>query len=141
MDRKKVLVLCTGNSARSIMAEYLINHELGDTWVAFSAGVEPQSPKPHAIRVLEEHGIATEGVRSKSVEEFLCRDDLDLVITVCDHARESCPVFPHLVEQVHLGIEDPAPFIHEPDEIAMTQFREAFQAIREDVLGFLREKR
>ncbi len=137
---KNVLVLCTGNSARSIMAEYLINHDLAGKWQAFSAGVEPSSPKKHALQALEEIGISTEGARSKSVEEFLNRDDLDLVITVCDHAKETCPVFFKPVEQVHIGIEDPAPYSDGPDEVAIQKFREARDTIREQVVAFLREQ-
>jgi arsenate reductase len=137
---REVLVLCTGNSARSIMAEFIINHELAGLWHASSAGVEPSSPKPHALRALEEIGVPHEGARSQSVEEFLHRDDLDLVITVCDHARETCPVFLRPVEQVHIGLEDPALFIEKGDEVAMEKFREVREAIREQVVLFLRER-
>jgi len=90
---KKVLILCTGNSCRSIMAEGLVNHYLGEKWKAFSAGVSPSQVNPIAIKVIQELGIDTSEFRSKSVAEFLSRDDLDLVITVCDNARETCPIF------------------------------------------------
>lgn len=137
---KKVLVLCTGNSARSIIAECLINHYLGDTWQAYSAGVEPSTPNRYALKVLDVIGVSHAGARSKSVAEFLDRDDLDLVITVCDHARETCPVFLRPIEQVHIGIEDPAPFSDESEEIALSVFRQTTQTIKEKVIGFLVNK-
>ncbi|MFH0883204.1 MAG: arsenate reductase ArsC [bacterium] len=136
---KKVLILCTGNSARSLMAEYLVNRELGQQWQAESAGVEPSRPNPWAIRVLEELGIDAGGARSKSVEEFLERDDLDLVVTVCDHARETCPVFPHPVKQIHMGFEDPAPYSNEPEDIALAKFREVRDLIRNQLLPVLEQ--
>lgn len=140
MKVRKVLVLCTGNSARSIMAEFLVNHDLAGRWLAFSAGVEPSSPKVHALRALREVGISPRGARSKPVEEFLEREDLDLVITVCDHAKETCPVFLKPVEQVHIGIEDPAPFADRPDEVAMEKFREVRDTIRRKVVGYLERR-
>ena len=88
---KKVLVLCTGNSCRSVLAEALINHLLGDRYLAYSAGVAHSSVNPWAIKVLEELGITTTDLRTKNVSEFLHRDDLDLVITVCDHAKKAAP--------------------------------------------------
>ncbi len=137
---KNVLILCTGNSARSVMAEYLINSELRDSWHAFSAGVNPSRINPHSVTVMAELGISLDGARSKSVDEFIDREDLDLVVTVCDHARETCPVFYKPVEQVHVGFEDPAPFSDEGDEIALAKFREVRDQIREQLLPFLHER-
>ncbi|MCB2199267.1 arsenate reductase ArsC [bacterium] len=137
---KKVLILCTGNSCRSIMAEALINHDLADFWQAFSAGVEPSKLNPRAVQVMAELGISLDGYESKGVEEFLQRDDLDLVVTVCDHARETCPVFPHPVEQVHVGFEDPAPFTDEPDSIALPKFREVRDKIKVELIEFLQSR-
>jgi len=134
---KKVLVLCTGNSCRSIMAEALINHLLGDRYLAYSAGVTPSTVNPWAIKVLEEMGIDTSSFRSKSVAEFLERDDLDLVITVCDNAKESCPVFFKPVPKVHLGIEDPAPYSDRTD--AMAFFRKTKDEILVKVINYLRD--
>ncbi|HRY83514.1 MAG TPA: arsenate reductase ArsC [Candidatus Cloacimonadota bacterium] len=134
---KKVLVLCTGNSCRSILAEALINHLLGERYLAYSAGVAESVVNPFAIRVLEEMGIQTSGFRSKNVSEFLQRDDLDLVITVCDHAKESCPVFLKPVPKVHIGIEDPAPYSGRPD--AMDYFRRTKDEIMEKVIGYLND--
>jgi len=136
---KNVLILCTGNSARSLMAEYLVNRELGERWHAESAGVEPKTPNPWAIRVLAELRIDASGARSKSVEEFLDREDLSLVVTVCDHARETCPVFPHPVKQIHVGFEDPAPYSDEPEEIALAKFREVRDQIQNQLLPVLEQ--
>lgn len=135
---KKVLIICTGNSCRSIIAEAMINHYLKDKWQAFSAGTQPSVVNPRAIQVLEEQSISTVGLRSKSVTEFLRRDDLDLVITVCDNAKESCPIFLKPVKQIHIGIADPAPFPQEPEEIALPRFRKAFKQINNLILEYLK---
>jgi len=138
---KKVLVLCTGNSCRSIIAEAMINHFLQDTWQAYSAGTQPSVVNPRALQVLHEQGISTFGLRSKSVTEFLSREDLDLVITVCDNARETCPVFLKQVQQIHIGIEDPAPFSDEPDELALPRFRKTVEQVKSRIFPFLYELR
>ena len=91
--RKRVLFLCTGNSARSQMAEGLLRHEAGELFEVFSAGTHPNPVRPEAIAVMNEIGIDISGHRSKSIDEFTGQE-LDTVITVCDSARESCPVFP-----------------------------------------------
>ena len=140
--KKKVLVLCTGNSCRSIMAEALINHDLGDDWQAFSAGVEPAGRvNPRALAVLEEIGLETSGLRSKSVDEFLGRNDLDLVVTVCDHAHETCPVFPRPVAQIHVPFEDPYRYTNAPDEIALPKYRETRDKIRSELLPLLKTRK
>jgi protein-tyrosine-phosphatase len=92
MNKKHVLILCTGNSARSQMAEGLLRHDAGDRFEVASAGAKPTSVRPEAIAVMKEVGIDISGQRSKSVEEFAQRH-FDYVITVCDHAKESCPYF------------------------------------------------
>lgn len=132
---KLILILCTGNSCRSIMAEALINHYLGDSFRAYSAGVSPSVVNPFAIKALSELGIDTSGLRSKSVTEFLDRDDLDLVITVCDHAKETCPVFIRPVKQIHIGIADPAPYANV--ENAMEFFRSCRQEIMDKLIVYL----
>lgn len=134
---KKVLILCTGNSCRSIMAEALINNYLKDQWVAFSAGTEPSIVNPRAIQVLQEIGIDTSEYYSKSVREFIERDDLDMVITVCDHAKESCPIFLRPIDQIHIGFEDPAPFTNAPDDEALLVFRKVRDEIKERLLSSL----
>lgn len=135
---KKVLVLCTGNSCRSIMAEALINHYLKDQWQAFSAGVSPSKVNPRAIQVMNEIDIDLSQYRSKSVTEFLKRDDLDLVITVCDHAKESCPVFLKPVKSVHIGFEDPADYNDAEDDIALPIFRRVRDEIKQQLIEYLK---
>jgi len=135
--KRKVLVLCTGNSCRSIMAEAFINHELGGLWLAYSAGTKPSRVNPRAIQVMKEIGIDISGSRSKSVEEFLGHDDLDLVVTVCDNARETCPTFNRPVKKLHLGFEDPAPFTDSADDIALPIFRQVRDQIRQKLLPLL----
>lgn len=138
--RKKVLFLCTGNSCRSQMAEALVNSALGDKWTAYSAGVKPSKVNARAIQVMAEIGIDISRNLSKSVTEFLQMDDLDLVITVCDNAKETCPVFLKPVEQIHIGFEDPADYNDEPDKIALPKFREIRDKIRDTIIPFLSNK-
>jgi len=104
---KTVLVLCTGNSCRSQMAEAIINQDLAGRVRALSAGTRPQ-PKvaDGAIEALRLAGLPTEGLHPKDIDSVL-NDDIDLVVTVCDNARESCPVFPRPVPQIHLPFHDP----------------------------------
>ncbi len=104
---KTVLILCTGNSCRSQMAEALVNHDLADKARAVSAGTRPQ-PKvaDGAIAALKQIGLATDGLYPKDVEVFLDQD-IDLVITVCDNAKETCPIFPKPVRSIHLPFHDP----------------------------------
>jgi arsenate reductase len=104
--RKRVLILCTGNSARSQMAEGLWRHESGDKFEVFSAGTKPTRVRPEAIAVMNEIGIDITAHRSKSVDEFTGQQ-FDYVITVCDHANEICPIFPGKTQRLHWPLEDP----------------------------------
>lgn len=106
-DPIRVLFVCTGNSARSIMAEALTRKHGDDDFEVFSAGTDPRGINPLTIRVLQEAGLPTDGLSSKSVQEFLGQR-FDYVITVCDQARQSCPVFPGSHQSLHWGYEDPA---------------------------------
>src|SRR6266566_1997578 len=99
-DKKRVLILCTGNSARSQMAEGLLRHDARDRFVVESAGTKPSSVRPEAIAVMKELGIDISGHRSKPVGEFEGQT-FDTVITVCDSARESCPVYFGAAERFH----------------------------------------
>ncbi|HEY6896034.1 MAG TPA: arsenate reductase ArsC [Rhodocyclaceae bacterium] len=105
--RKTVLVLCTGNSCRSQMAEAILNHDLGDQVRALSAGTRPQ-PKvaDGAIEALKLAGLPVDGLYPKDVEAVI-NEAIDLVVTVCDNAKESCPIFPRPVPRIHLPIHDP----------------------------------
>lgn len=132
MSKASVLILCTGNSARSQMAEGLFRHEAGDRFEVYSAGTKPSTVRPEAIAVMHEIGIDISGQRSKSVEEFAGRD-LDYVITVCDNANESCPVFPAKTRRMHWPFEDPAAVQGSEDER-----RAAFRKVRNQIHGRIR---
>jgi arsenate reductase (thioredoxin) len=104
---KKVLILCTGNSARSQMAEGLLKHITQSKYDINSAGTKPSIVRPEAIKALAEIGIDISNNRSKSVNEFI-NDEIDFVLTVCDNAKESCPYFPAKTKLIHHSFEDPA---------------------------------
>jgi arsenate reductase (thioredoxin) len=103
----KVLILCTGNSARSQMAEGLLRHNGGANYEVYSAGVEPSFVRPEAIAVMQDIGIDISGHRSKSVDEFLGQE-FDYIITVCDNAKEHCPIFPGKAKRLHWSFDDPS---------------------------------
>lgn len=105
--RAKVLFLCTGNSCRSQMAEGLLRYKAGDCFEVASAGTNPHAIHPLAVKVIEEIGVDISGYRSKSVKEFL-NQEFDYIITVCNRAKEICPVFPGRVKRIHWDLEDPA---------------------------------
>ena len=105
---KKVLILCTGNSCRSIMAEAIINAKLGDYVKAQSSGVKASGKvNPVAQALLEQQGLWREEYHSKVIENVI-DNDFDLVVTVCDNAKETCPVFPKAVKTLHMGFKDPS---------------------------------
>lgn len=130
--KRKVLFLCTGNSARSQMAEALVNHFRGNGWQAFSAGTQPAGYiHPNAIAALKDIGIEllSPPARSKSVDEF--RDvDFDLVVTVCDDAAEECPVWLEKGQRVHIGFADPA-------RGTIDDFRAVRDKMRQQLIEFL----
>jgi len=104
--KPRVLVVCTGNSMRSQMAEGLLRHDLGERIDVFSAGTHPSRVHPMSIRTMAEAGIDISGHRSKSIAEFF-DVEMDLVITVCDSANLACPVFPNAKKTIHRGYPDP----------------------------------
>lgn len=107
MSKKTVLILCTGNSCRSQMAEALVNHDLGAYVHAISAGTQPQSKVADgAIAALHNLGISTEGLYPKDIDAIIDQP-IDLVITVCDNAKEACPVFPRAIPSLHMPFHDP----------------------------------
>ena len=106
MEKLKVMFLCTGNSCRSQMAEGWAHALRGDSIDAYSAGVEPHGMNQHAMQVMREAGVDISGQRSKHVDEL--KDvPFDYVVTVCDHAHETCPLFPGKTQVVHVGFDDP----------------------------------
>ena len=135
-----VLFLCTGNSARSIMAEAILNHRGKGRFLAHSAGSHPTGhPRPEALRQIESAGLSTNGLRSKSWDEFAVpgAPKLDFVFTVCDNtAREECPYWPGQPMTAHWGIPDPAAVKGVPEEIARA-FRDAFVVLDRRVGLFL----
>ena len=117
----RVLILCTGNAARSQMAEGLLRRYGGAAFEVASAGTKPSHVRPEAIAVMAEIGIDISGQRSKSVDEF-AGQAFDYVITVCDNAKESCPVFPAATKRIHWSLEDPAA-VQGSEEKRLAEFR------------------
>lgn len=130
----RVLFVCTGNSARSVMAEALLRRHGGDRFEVHSAGTEPKGINPLTLRVLAEAGIDASWARSKSVDEFL-DEPFGHVITVCDQARQSCPVFPGIHESLHWDLEDPAA-AEGDDDARMAVFRRVFSELDERIALF-----
>lgn len=130
--KKTVLILCTGNSARSQMAEGLLRHDAGDRFEVASAGTHPSRVRPEAIAVMKEIGIDISGQRSKSVDEFASRG-FDYVLTICDNAKESCPIYPGHGNRIHKGFEDPAAV-----EGSIEERLDAFRKVRDQIREYLK---
>jgi arsenate reductase (thioredoxin) len=130
--KKSVLILCTGNSARSQMAEGLLRHDAGDRFAVSSAGTRPTQVRPEAIAVMREIGIDISQHRSKSVDEFAGRP-FDYVLTVCDNAKETCPVLPGGSMRLHHSFEDPAA-VEGSSEVKLA----AFRRVRDELRDYLR---
>lgn len=128
--KPRILILCTGNSARSQMAEGLLRHDAGNRFEVHSAGTRPGHVRPEAITVMAELGIDLTGHRSKNVDEFAGRQ-FDIVLTVCDNARESCPVFP-ASRMVHHSFDDPAAL-----EASEAERLTLFRRVRDEIRHFL----
>jgi arsenate reductase len=139
-DDYNVLFLCTGNSARSIMAEAILNHKGHGRFTAYSAGSHPSGqPRPEALKQIESAGMRIAGLRSKSWDEFAGAEapKMDFVFTVCDNAaREQCPFWPGQPMTAHWGIADPAAVRGTPEEIARA-FRDAFVVLDRRIGLFL----
>jgi len=125
--KQRVLILCTGNSARSQMAEGLFRQRAGPDYEVFSAGTKPSHVRAEAIAVMQEIGIDISGHRSKSIDEFMSQP-FDLVITVCDNANAACPVFPGRTQRLHWPFEDPAAV-----EGTREENETAFRSIRDQI--------
>jgi arsenate reductase (thioredoxin) len=131
----RILVVCTGNSARSILGEALLRHLGGHRVAAFSAGTHPSTVNPLALRVLGEAGVPTDGLRSKSVDEYLGQR-FDYVITVCDDARDACPVFPGVAQTMHWSFPDPAKVVGTEEE-RLAAFRAVLTGLGQRIHQFL----
>jgi arsenate reductase len=134
---KTVLVLCTGNSCRSQMAEGLFRHLAGSTHASHSAGTHPIAVNPLAIKAMSEIGIDISHHRSKSINEFLGKS-FDLVITVCDNAKESCPFFPGAAKRLHWPFDDPAEAVG-PEAERIKVFERVRDEIQAKIVRFLKE--
>lgn len=133
-DKKRVLILCAGNSARSQMAEGLLRHDAGNRFEVVSAGTRPSHVRLEAIAVMRELGIDISGHWSKSVDNF-AGQQFDYVLTVCDSAKESCPIFPGKTIRLHQSFDDPAA-AQGSDEQRMAVFRRVRDELRTYLAGF-----
>ena len=131
--KKKILFLCTGNSCRSQMAEGFLNNLGRERFIAFSAGSKPSSINPFAVRVMQEKGIDISNNKSEHLDKYLS-DVFDYIITVCDNAKDSCPIFPGNHNKLHWDIEDPAEYAGTEEEIL-----NFFRTIRDKIESNVRE--
>lgn len=133
-SKKRVLILCTANSARSQIAEGLLRHDRGEEFEVESAGTRATHVRPEAIRAMKEIGIDISGHRSKVVDEFKDKS-FDYVLTVCDNANESCPVFPGHTNRIHKSFSDPAAVEGSEEERL-----DAFRKIRDEIRTYFRKE-
>jgi arsenate reductase (thioredoxin) len=139
-DKIKVLFLCTGNSARSQMAEAFLRKYGGDRFEAYSAGLEPKGVNPYTTRVMEEAGVPLNNQYSKSVRTYLGNTHFGYLITVCDHAEKNCPTtFLGISQRLHWSFEDPAAFQGNDDE-KLAKFRQVRDQIETRVKDWVAEK-
>jgi arsenate reductase len=139
MPKPRVLFLCTGNSARSIMAEALLRHYAPDYFDVYSAGLEPKGINPYTIQVMKEIGLDVSGGRSTDVMDYLGKVHMGYVITVCSNAEERCPIFPFSTQRLYWPFEDPAAFVGTDDEKA-AKFREVRDLIDQRLRAWLQEQ-
>ena len=131
--KKKILFLCTNNSIRSQMAEGLMRHFHGNEYDVFSAGITPTQINPSAVEVMREIGIDISGQKSRSVKEFL-GSEFDIVVTVCDNAKESCPVFPGAGKIIHRSFSDPS-----REYVDFEERLEPFRETRDEIKKWIEE--
>jgi arsenate reductase len=134
----RVIFVCTHNSARSIMAEALLRAKGGPGYEVVSAGTDPGEVRPLTLRVLEEAGLSTDGLRSRSITEFIGQH-FDYAITVCDAARQHCPVFPGEGARLHWDCTDPAQ-VEGDEETRLAAFRDVFTALSQRIDLFLMDR-
>lgn len=137
-NKKRVLIICTGNVARSQMGEGLLRRFGGDRFEVFSGGLVPSYVRPNAISVMKELGIDISAHRSKSINEFI-HESFDYVITVCDHAAHYCPTFPGESTRIHWSIKDPV--VIGDDEAQLEAFREARDDLKRRIEQFVASER
>ncbi len=141
MSKARVLFLCTGNSARSQMAEAFLRKYGGNEFEAYSAGLEPKGLHPYMERVMKEIGISLSGQYSKHIREYMGKMHFGYLITVCDEAEENCPTaFPSISQRIHWSFEDPASFVGS-DEEKLAKFREVRDQIEQRIKAWLEEKK
>ena len=136
MNKKRVSFLCTGNSCRSQMAEGFLRDMAGDRFEVFSAGIKPTQVNPLAIKVMAEAGIDISKHRSKSAMEFIGQK-FDFVVTVCDNAKQTCPIFPGKYEKIHWDLEDPAE-AQGTEEERLVFFRRIRDEIKNNIHVFIK---
>ena len=134
MEKQRVLILCTANSARSQMAEGLLRHDAGDRFDVESAGTKPGHVRPEAIAAMRELDIDISSHRSKHVDEFQ-NQSFDYVLTVCDNAKETCPIYPGQTNRIHHSFEDPAA-VQGSEEERLASFRRVRDQIRDYLRSF-----
>ena len=138
MEKPRVLFLCTGNSARSQMAEAILKKYAKEQFEIFSAGLEPKEINPLTLEVLNEAGISTEGLYAKPLTTFLGKTNFSYLITVCSNAEDRCPMFPGMGLRMHWPFEDPAIFKGSEEE-NLNKFREIRDQIEKRILSWLDE--
>ncbi|MEN4010740.1 MAG: arsenate reductase ArsC [Chloroflexota bacterium] len=138
MNKPRVLFLCTGNSARSQMAEALLRKYGGDYFEVFSAGLQPKGINPYTVRVLDEIGVDTRQHSSKTLAIFMGKAHFSYLITVCSNAEDNCPIFPGMGTRLHWPFEDPAAFVGSEEE-TVVKFREVRDQIDARVRAWLAE--
>jgi len=134
MPKLKVLFLCTGNSCRSQMAEGWARHLKGEVIDAYSAGVEPHGMNALAVNAMAEAGVDITGQQSKHVDE-LADVPLNYIVTVCDHANETCPIFPGTVKRIHFGFDDPPRLAKEAKNAA--EAMPHYRRVRDEIKAFV----
>ena len=139
MSKTRVLFVCTGNSARSQMAEAFLRIYGDDEYEPYSAGLEPAGVDPLTLRVMAERGIDISDQLSKGLDEYLGRQHFGIVVTVCDRAERECPIFPDVSTRPHWSFEDPVAFVGS-DEQRLAKFREVRDQIETRVREWIRER-
>jgi arsenate reductase len=140
MIKAKVLFLCTGNSARSQMAEAFLRKYAADEFEAYSAGLEPKEIHPNTVRVMEEVGVSLNGQYSKHIKEYMGKIHFGYLIIVCHEAEKNCPtVFPGVGQRLHWSFEDPSAFVGSDDE-KLARFREVRDQIDQCIKAWLAEQ-